>query len=178
MIRLPAGRFLIRPFPPGILAARRFAATIRAPRVFFIFAPLVVHLIQQPHAFRHKAPQRTTAHATGLCSSALTILAPFSPQQDVKDPLHVARGLSNANCYACGRNDNCNTRAKNNRHVKSTCRRVLNMSDTRRRLQRCSMKKVTRSRCNEIACILNNRPRKRFGFMTPLERLQDLRLQT
>ena len=41
--------------------------------------------------------------------------------------------------------------------------------------KRQSMKNVTQSRCNEIACILNNRPRKRFSFLTPLERLQQLR---
>jgi IS30 family transposase len=37
------------------------------------------------------------------------------------------------------------------------------------------MKSITQADCNQIACILNNRPRKRFGFMTPLERLRQLR---
>jgi transposase, IS30 family len=41
--------------------------------------------------------------------------------------------------------------------------------------KRRPMKNVTQAGCNEIACILNNRPRKRFGFLTPLERLQQLR---
>jgi transposase, IS30 family len=39
-----------------------------------------------------------------------------------------------------------------------------------------SMKNVPSSRCDEIACILNHRPRKRLGFLTPLERLQELAL--
>jgi hypothetical protein len=38
MILLPAGRFLINPFPPGVLAARLLAAAIRVPLVFFILA--------------------------------------------------------------------------------------------------------------------------------------------
>lgn len=37
--------------------------------------------------------------------------------------------------------------------------------------KRTSMKNVTQARCNKIAEILNNRPRKRYGFETPLERL-------
>ena len=40
--------------------------------------------------------------------------------------------------------------------------------------KRRSMKNLTQQRCTSIACILNNRPRKRFGFMTPLERLRQL----
>jgi len=40
--------------------------------------------------------------------------------------------------------------------------------------KRRSMKDLTQSRCSEIACILNNRPRKRYGFRTPLEQLQQL----
>jgi transposase, IS30 family len=39
-----------------------------------------------------------------------------------------------------------------------------------------SMKNLTQSRCNQIAAILNHRPRKRLGFLTPTERLQDLAL--
>jgi IS30 family transposase len=34
-----------------------------------------------------------------------------------------------------------------------------------------SMKTLTQFRCNEIAHILNNRPRKRHGFLSPLEKL-------
>jgi len=34
-----------------------------------------------------------------------------------------------------------------------------------------SMKTLTQSRCNQIARILNNRPRKRHGFLSPLEKL-------
>jgi len=34
-----------------------------------------------------------------------------------------------------------------------------------------SMKTLTQVRCNEIARILNNRPRKRHGFLSPLEKL-------
>jgi len=34
-----------------------------------------------------------------------------------------------------------------------------------------SMKTLTQSRCNQIARILNNRPRKRHGFVSPLEKL-------
>lgn len=37
--------------------------------------------------------------------------------------------------------------------------------------KRRSMKDLTQSQCNDIACILNNRPRKRFAFRTPLEEL-------
>ena len=43
--------------------------------------------------------------------------------------------------------------------------------------KRRSMKNLTQARCNQIAAILNNRPRKRFGFMTPLEQLQQLQLR-
>jgi len=39
-----------------------------------------------------------------------------------------------------------------------------------------SMKNLTQSRCEEIAAILNHRPRKRLGFFTPLEQLHDLGL--
>jgi len=35
------------------------------------------------------------------------------------------------------------------------------------------MQSLTQSRCNEIARILNNRPRKRHGFRTPLEKLNE-----
>ena len=35
------------------------------------------------------------------------------------------------------------------------------------------MKRLTRDRCNAIASGLNNRPRKRHGFRTPLERLAE-----
>lgn len=38
MILLPALRFLMRPRPPGDLAARRLAAVIRPPLLFFIVA--------------------------------------------------------------------------------------------------------------------------------------------
>ena len=34
-----------------------------------------------------------------------------------------------------------------------------------------SMKALTQSQCDEIAITLNNRPRKRFGFLTPIEQL-------
>ena len=37
--------------------------------------------------------------------------------------------------------------------------------------KRTSMKHLTQSRCAVIACILNNRPRKRHGFLTPIELL-------
>ena len=37
--------------------------------------------------------------------------------------------------------------------------------------KRHSMKNLTPSQCSAIACILNNRPRKRFAFRTPLEEL-------
>jgi transposase, IS30 family len=38
--------------------------------------------------------------------------------------------------------------------------------------KRTSMKTVTQARCNAIAASLNNRPRKRYRFRTPLEQLQ------
>jgi len=38
-----------------------------------------------------------------------------------------------------------------------------------------SMKRLTQARCIEIALNLNNRPRKRFGFLTPIEQLDKLR---
>ena len=38
--------------------------------------------------------------------------------------------------------------------------------------KRTSMRTVTQSRCNSVAAALNNRPRKRYQFRTPLERLQ------
>ena len=37
--------------------------------------------------------------------------------------------------------------------------------------KRTTMKYLTQSRCNEIACVLNNRPRKRHGFLSPIELL-------
>jgi IS30 family transposase len=37
--------------------------------------------------------------------------------------------------------------------------------------KRKSMKRITQDRCNQIAAALNNRPRKRHGFRTPLDRL-------
>jgi IS30 family transposase len=40
--------------------------------------------------------------------------------------------------------------------------------------KRTSMKDVTQAQCNEIARLLNDRPRKRLGFMTPLEKLNQL----
>lgn len=40
-----------------------------------------------------------------------------------------------------------------------------------------SMKNLTQAHCNEIALILNNRPRKRLGFLTPVERLAQLTLR-
>lgn len=40
MIRLPAARFLIVPFPPGRLAARFLAAVILPPLVFFAISNL------------------------------------------------------------------------------------------------------------------------------------------
>lgn len=40
--------------------------------------------------------------------------------------------------------------------------------------KRRSMKNLTQSQCGEIAAILNNRPRKRYGFRTPLEELKRL----
>lgn len=39
-----------------------------------------------------------------------------------------------------------------------------------------SMKNVTQAKSEFIAAILNHRPRKRLGFLTPIERLQDLGL--
>ena len=36
------------------------------------------------------------------------------------------------------------------------------------------LKTVSQARCTEIALILNNRPRKRFGFLTPIQRLSSL----
>lgn len=38
--------------------------------------------------------------------------------------------------------------------------------------KRTSLKTVTQARCNAIAAALNNRPRKRYRFRTPLEQLQ------
>ena len=38
--------------------------------------------------------------------------------------------------------------------------------------KRRSMKAITQSQCTRIACILNHRPRKRLGFLTPIECLQ------
>ena len=40
--------------------------------------------------------------------------------------------------------------------------------------KRTSMKAVTQARCNAIAAALNNRPRKRYRFRTPLEQLQNM----
>jgi len=40
--------------------------------------------------------------------------------------------------------------------------------------KRTSMKRLTQAQCNGIASSLNNRPRKRHGFRTPLERLADV----
>ena len=37
--------------------------------------------------------------------------------------------------------------------------------------KRTSMKRLTQDRCDAIARALNNRPRKRHGFRTPLDRL-------
>ena len=39
--------------------------------------------------------------------------------------------------------------------------------------KRISMKRLTQDRCDAIAHALNNRPRKRHGFRTPLDRLAD-----
>lgn len=39
--------------------------------------------------------------------------------------------------------------------------------------KRTSMKTLTQGRCNEIASALNNRPRKRHGFLTPIEKLSE-----
>jgi IS30 family transposase len=44
--------------------------------------------------------------------------------------------------------------------------------------KRQSMMNLTQSRCRQIACILNNRPRKRFAFRTPLEELERLARRT
>jgi len=41
--------------------------------------------------------------------------------------------------------------------------------------KRTSMAGLTQLECNEIAKRLNNRPRKRYDYATPLERLHDLR---
>lgn len=38
--------------------------------------------------------------------------------------------------------------------------------------KRQSMKTLTQAKCDAIASVLNNRPRKRLGFMTPTERLE------
>src|SRR5258706_415928 len=40
--------------------------------------------------------------------------------------------------------------------------------------KRTTMKGLTQTRCNDIACILNNQPRKRHAFATPLEKLHQL----
>lgn len=40
--------------------------------------------------------------------------------------------------------------------------------------KRLSMKCLTQARCNKIARKLNNRPRERYDFTTPLERLEEL----
>jgi IS30 family transposase len=37
--------------------------------------------------------------------------------------------------------------------------------------KRTTMRGLTQSRCNQIASILNNRPRKRHAFLTPIELL-------
>ena len=39
--------------------------------------------------------------------------------------------------------------------------------------KRTSMKHLTQGQCNAVASSLNNRPRKRLGFRTPLEKLRD-----
>jgi IS30 family transposase len=39
--------------------------------------------------------------------------------------------------------------------------------------KRTSMKRLTQQDCNQIASSLNNRPRKRYGFRTPLEKLAE-----
>jgi IS30 family transposase len=39
--------------------------------------------------------------------------------------------------------------------------------------KRTSMKRLSQDRCNAIASALNNRPRKRHGFLTPLDRLAE-----
>lgn len=38
-----------------------------------------------------------------------------------------------------------------------------------------SMEKLTQAQCDAIAFKLNNRPRKRYGFMTPIERMKELK---
>lgn len=43
--------------------------------------------------------------------------------------------------------------------------------------KRTSMKHLTQEHCNEIARALNNRPRKRYAFLTPIQKLQE-RLHT
>jgi len=40
--------------------------------------------------------------------------------------------------------------------------------------KKSSMKGVTQPRCTNIALTLNNRPRKRYGYLTPIERLSRL----
>ena len=40
--------------------------------------------------------------------------------------------------------------------------------------KRTSMKHITQAKCNSIAAELNSRPRKRYAFQTPLERLEEL----
>ncbi len=47
MMFLPAARLRTRPFPPFVLAALRFAAAIRVPRVFFAISmpPLNIAMI-------------------------------------------------------------------------------------------------------------------------------------
>ena len=42
MIRFPAFRVLIGPFPPGALAARVFAAVIRPPRLFLAIGSILM----------------------------------------------------------------------------------------------------------------------------------------
>lgn len=42
--------------------------------------------------------------------------------------------------------------------------------------KRTSMKNVTQRDCEHIAQTLNNRPRKRFGFLSPIERLRQITL--
>lgn len=44
--------------------------------------------------------------------------------------------------------------------------------------KRTSMRRVSQALCNDIAAILNNRPRKRFRFATPIEQLRSLRLSS
>ncbi len=47
MMRCPVGRFLTNPRPPGALEARRFAAVIRPPRLFFAIVPHPLPLLFQ-----------------------------------------------------------------------------------------------------------------------------------